>query len=428
MLALASQRFFLPDEESHFQALLPLLDIAEYNDTEQVSTLLRWLRGIVQILSQAGSHAHQVAQEYLRFLETSPIDNDDPEYNYTQKQEWQQAAERLLMLTKHSNSPELLANIYREYGHGYILLKEYQQTLTCLEHALEVCPRFARIYNELGWRHLRLKEYQQAIDDFNHALDLVPFYPDPYLGRGRAYDRLKAYQQALNDQDHALQLGAGAAFVCIFRARIYMALKEYRKALADWDHAEEVGTLTLRPGIVPFRQGCAHLWLKELPQATTFFTRGYERAPAQNLALWARERSRMCQTYPDVQTLHYLNEIARGDRYLAFVCRGVIFFLQGNFKQAVTELQHAATLPYDEDWDQYTDSDHAEDWHEWDAPFWLGMTYLALDQEQEARMAIEQALALEMPPILLKPLCWFEKERPRVYEQFVQPLLARYEV
>jgi hypothetical protein len=30
MLALASQRFFLEDEESHFQALLPLLDILEY--------------------------------------------------------------------------------------------------------------------------------------------------------------------------------------------------------------------------------------------------------------------------------------------------------------------------------------------------------------------------------------------------------------
>jgi tetratricopeptide (TPR) repeat protein len=207
-----------------------------------------------------------------------------------------------------------------------------------------------------------------------------------------------------------------------------MGLKEYRKALAEWDHAEEVGTLTLRPGLVPFRQGCAHLWLKELPQATTCFIRAYERAPAQNLVLWARERSRMCQTYPELQTLQHLNAIARGDRYLASVCRGVVFFLQRNFKQAVTELRHAATLPYDEIWEQYSDSDHVEDWREWDAPFWLGMTYLALDQEPEAQMAIKQALALEMPPTLLKPLAWFEQEKPELYEQFIKPLLARYEV
>ncbi len=56
------------------------------------------------------------------------------------------------------------------------------------------------------------------------------------------------------------------------------------------------------------------------------------------------------------------------------------------------------------------------------------MTYIALDLEAEARMAIEQALALEMPPILLKPLSWFERERPELYEQFIKPLLDSYEV
>jgi hypothetical protein len=36
-------------------------------------------------------------------------------------------------------------------------------------------------------------------------------------------------------------------------------------------------------------------------------------------------------------------------------------------------------------------------WKAWDVHFWRGMVYLALDQEEEARRAIEQALALEMP-------------------------------
>jgi hypothetical protein len=54
------------------------------------------------------------------------------------------------------------------------------------------------------------------------------------------------------------------------------------------------------------------------------------------------------------------------------------------------------------------------------------MTYLALDQEEEARSAITLALAVEMPPILLKPLSWLEKDQPKIYEQFVKPLLAIY--
>jgi hypothetical protein len=59
---------------------------------------------------------------------------------------------------------------------------------------------------------------------------------------------------------------------------------------------------------------------------------------------------------------------------------------------------------------------------------WLGMTYLALDQEEDARIAIEQALALDMPPILLRPLTWFEQEKPKRYEKFVKPLLTTYGV
>jgi tetratricopeptide (TPR) repeat protein len=288
----------------------------------------------------------------------------------------------------------------------------------------------------LGWRHLYLREYQQALDDFNHALELAPFHPGSYMGRGRAYERLKAYQQALSDLDHLLQLDGKAFDVYIFRARTYMAMKEYRKALAEWECVQEM-ILGLpsevlgpngQPGVVPFRQGCAHLRLKELPQATACFMRSYELASAQDLALWARERSLMCQISPGSQTLHHLKGIAGGDRYLASVCRGVVFFLQKDFMPAMIELRHAATLPCDEDWERYTDSDHAESWREWDAHFWLGMTYLALDQEEEARTAIAQAMAFEMPPILLKPLCWFEQDRPKLYAQFVKPLLATYGV
>ena len=145
----------------------------------------------------------------------------------------------------------------------------------------------------------------------------------------------------------------------------------------------------------------------------------------------------MCQTYPDPHTLYQLEAIAGGAHYLAWVCRGVILWFQKEFKQALTALQYAITLQYDKYWDQQNIywqrfwSDYfgpASYWQKWDAHFWLGMVYLALDQEEEARRAIEQALALEMPPILLRPLAWFEQEKPKLYEQFVKPLLATYEV
>ncbi len=422
MLALASQLFFLPDEESHIQALSPLLDILEYEDIEQVHTLLRMLRNTVQRLSytQESYHAHQTAQGLLRFVETLPT-----EYDRKHKQEWLQATDNLFKLIKYSSSPELLAKINCLCGWGYLWLKEYLQALTSFEHALEIDSRSATAYDGLGWAHSCLKEYWQAVDNFNHGLQLAPYYSDLYLGRGRAYGRLKAYQQALSDLDHALQLDWRLIHAYSNRGRIYMELKEYGKALADWDRVLQVAPEHPLAGRIQFRRGCIYLWLTDLLQANTCFTRSHELAPTQDIVLWAMEWSAMCQTYPGLQTLQHLKVIAGGDSYTAYVCRGVILWLQKEFKQALTELQHATTLHYDENWQDFQDFDY---WREWDTHFWVGMVYISLYQEEEARIAIEKALALEMPPILLKPLSWFERERPELYEKFVKPLLDTYKV
>jgi len=47
-----------------------------------------------------------------------------------------------------------------------------------------------------------------------------------------------------------------------------------------------------------------------------------------------------------------------------------------------------------------------------------------LGQDEEAIAAIETALDLELPPMLLAPLRWFEQEKPDFYGKYVVPLLA----
>ncbi len=431
MLALASQRFALPDEESHLQALFPLLDIREYEDIEQMQTMLRMLQKTVQVLShtQAGAHAHQVAQASLRFFETLPT-----LWDQTHHREWLEARDHLLGLLEHTCSPELIAHLYDMCGWGYLRLKEFQQAFTWFERALALHPHSARIHNGLGNAYYYLKAYEQALEHFNHALQLAPHHPHVYAGRGRTYGRLKAYHQALSDFDHVFQLQLGEKNVNAYhqRGRIYLVLKDYRNALANWDRLLEVAPEDPRVASVQFQRGCAYLWLKDLLQASTCFTRSYELACthvffswAQDFVLWVREWSLMCQTPPRSYTLHRLEAIAGGDHYTACVSQGVIFFHQRKLQQALTTLHHATALHYDQYWYQDFWADY---WREWDAPFWLAMTYLALDQEEEARLAIEQALAFEMPPILLKPLTWFEQEKPKLYEQLVKPLFATYEV
>jgi tetratricopeptide (TPR) repeat protein len=428
MLALASQRFFEPDEESHLQALFPLLDICEYDDFEQVYAMLHMLRKTVQILkdTQASSHSHQVALVFLRFSEVFPT-----QWDQTHKPEWLEACHQLLSLISHTCSPELLARCYDRCGWGHIRFREFQQALVWFERAHQLHPHCGRIQNGLGWVHYRLKEYQQALEHFNHGLEIAPHHPHLFIGRGKTYARLKAYQQALSDFSHATQL-TGELMAYNHRGCLYLELQDYRNALADWDQWLEVAPEHPRAGGILFQQGCAYLRLKDPIQATICFTRSYELAStqdgfswAQDYVLWAREWSVMCQTSPGPHTLHHFAAIAKGDHYTAYVCRGVIFFLQKEYQQALTALQYATTFHYDVDWYRDPWSDF---WREWDAPFWLAMVYLALNQEEDARVALEQALAFEMPPILLRPLAWFEQEKPELYEQLVKPLFDRYEM
>lgn len=60
--------------------------------------------------------------------------------------------------------------------------------------------------------------------------------------------------------------------------------------------------------------------------------------------------------------------------------------------------------------------------------FWQGMTYISLAKHSAAMTALEKALELEMPPILLSPLHWFEQEKPDFYQKYVVPLFGNYDL
>ena len=42
--------------------------------------------------------------------------------------------------------------------------------------------------------------------------------------------------------------------------------------------------------------------------------------------------------------------------------------------------------------------------------------------------AIERALEMDMPPVLLIPLYWLEQDVPDMFERFAKPLLKKYDM
>jgi tetratricopeptide (TPR) repeat protein len=243
-----------------------------------------------------------------------------------------------------------------------------------------------------------LKEYQQALAMMSRYLELDTRNPLVYLDRSQCYNQLKEYQQSIKECNRALELAPKLAVAYWQRGYIYLWLKDIEQA-----HADFIRSCELEPAWI--HRALMVEWVGMCREAIVPNGAGRLEAIA---ATDLESSSAGMQSYP----IRIPSYSPRMQSYTAHTCRGITLLLRRQLKEALAELEQALLL--------YP--------NRWDASFWEGMTSAFLEQDEEAIAAIEKALALEMPPILLKPLSWFEQERPELYEKFVKPLLATYEV
>jgi len=294
-------------------------------------------------------------------------------------------------------------------GLVYASLNKPQQAFEDLNHALELAPSLPQAYIGQGHAYLILNEFEQAIGNFTHALELAPNLPQAYISQGHAYLILNEFEQAIGNFTHALELAPTLAPALLFsRGFCYLALKEYRQAIEDLDHAnpDDPQTYTYR--------GFAYLMLGDLRSANADFTRSLELNPEDINVGCTAEWTKMCQENPDPEMAARLEAIAAisSQDYSAYICRAMTLWLQKHFEEALAELEQAIQLKPTEN----------------DAHFWKGMACTSLERDEEAMAAIEKSLMLDLPPVLLTPLHWFEQDRPDFYKLHVAPLLARYEL
>ena len=374
VLALTDQLFSLPDEASHVKAIELVLNIFPHTDWEHSGEIAKFLRDLSEKKAsiQISTGAQQAIKHLLQYIEADARSQD-----------------RLTAATA--------------------LLERVEQLPSFLTDAR------VQIYSDRGWAYLHLKEYGQAMSDFNSALALKPDYAWVYGSRGLAYHLLKDYQRAIADFDRAIELNPQYTWSYEQRGRVYRKLGNYRRALEDFDRAV---ALEIEPNYAwaYYLRGLNHLWLKDINQAKVDFTHSRELDQTRLYHGWFVIWTGMCQERPDPRMPERLELIAatNPEHPVASVCRGVAMWLRKYFKEALAQLERAIQVG-------------PEEWR-WDSYFWQGMTYASLGLEKEARISIEKSLELELPPILLTPLKWFEQDRPDFYQKYVVPLMARYDL
>lgn len=125
------------------------------------------------------------------------------------------------------------------------------------------------------------------------------------------------------------------------------------------------------------------------------------------------EWSKMCRKRIDEGINENLEAMIKVDPqcYTARICRGIILWIREDFEHALAELEQAIPLVQEP----------------WGAYFWKGMVNASFKRNEDAVTALEKALEVDLPPVLLAPLRWLEQDRQDFYERYVVQLLARYD-
>ncbi len=406
LLALTEQLLSLPDEASHLKAVELILNTFQYTDAEQNGEIANFLHDLSQKQSsvQISTGARQVIKDLLQYIEAD-----------ARSQERLTAATALLKRVEQlpTFSTQVRAQIYSDRGWAYLRLKENEQAIRDFNSALALHPEYARAYGRRGLAYSFLKDYQRAISDFDRAIELDPRDTWSYERRGRTYRKFGNYWRAIEDFNRIVELDSNNAWAYFHRGVTYRLLKDYQQALAEFDHALEI-----RPDYASIlaERGLTCLWMQNLKQAIIDYSHSKEIDfyYLQNHNNWMAIWSEMCYERPGLEVIEQLEMIAKTDpeNPVAFVCRGVAMWLLRNFEEALQVLEQAIQMA-PEDWDAY---------------FWKGMTCASMGHDEDAIAAIERSLELELPPILLTPLRWFEQDRPEFYQKYVVPLMARYEL
>ena len=303
-----------------------------------------------------------------------------------------------------------LAEAYRNQDDTNAL-KWYEKALTRLGQSTELKEGTADVAFDAAYKLFDEKKYTECINLLNRTVELKPGYSWAYYNRGLAYHDLKEYQRAIEDYSRAIDLDPTKADAYYGRGAAYYNLEEYQKAIEDYNHTIDLDPTKVDATAYSIR-GLCYLWLGNLQQAKDDYSHFQNLEGTDINIKWMAEWIEMGKKRIGIETTTRLENIAttNPEHYVAFVCSGVVLGLHNKLKEGLAELEHAISLEPEE----------------WDAYFWKGMIYAYLGRNSMAIEAINTALAVGLPPLLLAPLYWLENDRPNFFSEYAAPLLLRY--
>lgn len=301
----------------------------------------------------------------------------------------------------------MFSSSYIHRSRAYLSLKQYEQVIQDCDKALALNAKAPMAYHNRGAAYWQLKHYQTALQNFDQALALKQDFALAYRNRGMLYFHLKEDQKALQDCDRAIALNPKILDFYFSRGRVLISLKEYQRALQDFNQA-----ILLKPTTACssyHNRGFCYLHLNNLEQGRTDCLTAQKLHPAALIHSWMVEYCQLCLEKPDLATAERLEKltmlrVSPNAADLRYLCSGVALWLREQYQEAYTKLEQGLKVK----------PDSASSY------FWMGMTCASLGKEEEARKAVEHALELGLPRVLLTPLKLLPEKQLAFFDQYAE--------
>lgn len=97
-------------------------------------------------------------------------------------------------------------DIYNSMAIEYMLLRQYEEALSCFKKGINVCSDFAEQYAEITECYFNLDKAEEAIQFLDNEVDKNPYNIDAWMAKGNCYLRLHLLEKAAEQYEYALAI------------------------------------------------------------------------------------------------------------------------------------------------------------------------------------------------------------------------------
>lgn len=289
--------------------------------------------------------------------------------------------------------------------------RRYEECLVLLGQALPLERDDAHLYYTRGNARSALGDYRGAAAEYLWALRHAPYYVSAYNNLGNAYEALSQYEKSVAQYQRALHIDPDNATLHYNLGGVYHTLGCLPLAEGALSTA-----ITLDPefGGSYFNRANVLSRLGRHQEARIDYNQALELSPHDSNTAWTvawANFDKVALTEAEVADLVRISLLDPA-HYTSACCLAVIALSRSDTSSALNHLEQATRLEP----------------KQWDPHFWVGMAAAMTGETEVAHHAIEYALELGLPPLLLTPLFWLKDTHADFFEQYAKGLLQRFSI